>query len=141
MGYRIYTDGGFSIPRNAGGWACIVVLNGKELRGYRINGVAINETSNRMELTAFIQGLKYAQSIGSCKIYTDSQYTVRGYNEWMKNWKKKGWKNSSKKEIKNKDLWKIIDSLKKSNIKVEWVKGHNGDKFNELVDSLTRDYQ
>lgn len=138
MGYRIYTDGGFSIPRNAGGWGCIVVKDGKEI--HRMNGVSTNETSNRMELTAFIKGLEYAQNLDKCLIYTDSQYTVKGYNEWLQNWKKKDWKNSKNKEIKNKDLWVKIDNLKNKNIKAVWVKGHNGNKFNELVDSLTRDY-
>lgn len=137
--YSIYTDGGFSIARNIGGWGCIVVLNDETVVNTS-SGIEENSTSNRMELTAFIAGLKFAKDVGGCIIYSDSQYIVKGYNLWLNNWKNKDWKSSNNKDIKNKDLWLQVDSLKLPHIKVEWVKAHNGNKFNEMVDSLTRHY-
>ena len=59
----------------------------------------------------------------------------------MANWKKNGWKTASKKPVKNKELWLLLDSeIAKHNINWEWVKGHAGDRYNEKADFLARRY-
>ncbi len=74
------------------------------------------------------------------QIYTDSKYVKMGMTEWIETWKKNNWKTSSKKKVKNKDLWKKLDHLsEKYQIKWLWVKGHSGDITNEEVDQLARE--
>ncbi|MCA9748877.1 MAG: ribonuclease HI [Romboutsia sp.] len=132
----IYTDGGYSIPKGIGGWAMVVVLNDEVI--HQEHGTAKNTTSNRMEMYAFMKAMAYCQH--EVTIYTDSKYVEQGYNVWSKSWKEKGWKKADNKDIKNKDWWELINFHRRNNITVKWVKAHNGNKYNELVDSLTRDY-
>ena len=74
-------------------------------------------------------------------IYTDSKYVKDGIESWIINWKKNGWKTSTKKIVKNKELWMQLDSLKnKHKITWKWVKGHAGFEFNEKADELARKY-
>ena len=71
-------------------------------------------------------------------IHTDNDMIAKGYNEWLKGWKLKGWKNASKKPVANQDLWQRIDKLKqeKPTVVVKWVRGHSGIYGNELADNL-----
>lgn len=149
---QIYTDGGYSIPREEGGWAMVVVdesLEEKDRVLYTENGTQKDSTSNRMEMTAFLTALIYAQAkeLKELEIITDSNYVVQGYNTWSKNWKAKGWKKADGKPIKNKDLWLEIDNRRIQGLKVTWTKGHNlksGTKesyYNDMCDRLTRDYE
>ena len=78
---------------------------------------------------------------GKYTIYTDSDYVKQGMTIWIVNWKKKGFKTSSGKDVKNKCLWINIDEKYQklnSRIKIEWVKAHNGNERNEAVDLLAR---
>ena len=68
--------------------------------------------------------------------YVDSQYVLKGSTEWLQGWKRKNWKSTSG-PVKNMELWEQIDSLiSKLKIKWTWVKGHAGNKYNEIVDKL-----
>ena len=90
-----------------------------------------------MELLAAIMSLKKIKTNSEVVIFTDSTYVKNGITEWMKNWKKNGWKNSSKKPVKNKDLWEKLDKLCEANIvSWKWVKGHSTNEFNNLADEL-----
>ena len=116
-----------------------------------------NVTNNQMELYGFINlfynFIKRYSGKSKYKIIvtSDSQYLVKGVNEWLEGWKNKGWKNSSKKIIENLELWKIIDEIISFNnkyieLEFKWVKGHTGKNikleenvsqfFNEKCDSL-----
>ena len=89
-----------------------------------------------MELTAVKEALIYVKSKKkkNCVIYSDSKYLIDGITKWMEGWKKRNWYN-----VKNPELWKEIDLLNsKLNVSYEWVKAHNGDKYNEMVDELAR---
>ena len=114
-------------------------------------------TNNIMELTAVIESIKYVLDIlkkeknhnillnnvknnkkMDIEIYADSSYVLKGITEWIENWIKKDFKN-----VKNVELWKTLYSLKKQieelpsvNLIFNKVKGHNGDKYNEMVDKL-----
>ncbi len=134
---KIYTDGSCLGNPGLGGWAAIIFLNDKKIK---IKGKKKNTTNNQMELMAPIKALKKIPVGEKVQIYTDSKYVKMGITEWIESWKKNDWKTSSKKKVKNKDLWKKLDHLsEKYQIKWLWVKGHSGDITNEEVDQLARE--
>jgi len=134
---KIYTDGSCLGNPGFGGWAAIIFLNDKKIK---IKGKKRNTTNNQMELMAPIKALKKIPVGEKVQIYTDSKYVKMGITEWIESWKKNSWKTSSKKKVKNKDLWKELDRLsKKYQIKWLWVKGHSGDITNEEVDQLAKE--
>ena len=133
---KIYTDGSCLENPGDGGWAAIIIIdNQKKI----ISGNQKNTTNNRMELLAPIQALKTLQINSEIEIITDSKYVKLGITEWINNWKKNGWKTSNKKEVKNIELWKELDSLVENfNIKWSWVKGHSTDQLNNEVDLMAK---
>ncbi len=94
-------------------------------------------TNNRMELTAAIEALNVLKGASDVVLYTDSKYVMDGICEWLPNWKKRGWKTSNKKPVKNKDLWQALDdAVARHDIQWKWVKGHNDNPGNEEADEL-----
>ena len=133
---NIYTDGACSGNPGIGGWGVLILNNGEEIQ---LNGGANNTTNNKMELTAAIKALEYFEQRKDLIIYTDSRYVKDGIESWIINWKQNGWKTSTKKPVKNKEMWIALDDLiKKHNINWKWVRGHAGDKYNEKADYLAR---
>ena len=134
---KIYTDGSCIGNPGNGGWAAILLINEKKIK---IKGYKKNTTNNQMELTAPIKALKKIPISEKIEIYTDSKYVKIGITEWVTKWKKNNWKTSSKKKVKNIDLWKELDNLnKKYHIKWCWIKGHSGNILNDEVDQLARE--
>ncbi len=132
----LFTDVACSGNRGPGGWAYLLrhPKSGKAVEG---SGGASETTNNRMELTAVIEGLSALTRRSVVELYSDSQYVLKGLNEWMPGWKRKGWKTASKQPVKNVDLWKQLDELKNGHeIRFHWVKGHAGHPENERVDEL-----
>jgi len=130
----IYTDGACKGNPGEGGWGA-VIENEKSVN--KLYGYEKNTTNNRMEIVAAIKALKTFSEKSDIIIYTDSKYLMNGINVWINNWKKNNWKTSNKKDVKNVDLWKIIDELNlKHNIEWNWVKGHSGNPGNEMADDL-----
>ena len=135
MKYKIYTDGACSGNPGPGGWGAVILDQNDKQKN--ISGSEKNTTNNRMELLAAIMSLKKIKTNSEVVIFTDSAYVKNGITEWMKNWKKNGWKNSSKKPVKNKDLWEKLDKLCEANsVSWKWVKGHSTNEFNNLADEL-----
>tara|TARA_B100000003_G_scaffold68951_1_gene61787 strand:- start:742 stop:1167 length:426 start_codon:yes stop_codon:yes gene_type:complete len=135
MKYKIYTDGACSGNPGPGGWGAVIFDQDNKQKN--ISGSEKNTTNNRMELLAAIMSLKKIKTNSEVVIFTDSTYVKNGITEWMKNWKKNGWKNSSKKPVKNKDLWEKLDKLCEANsVSWKWVKGHSTNEFNNLADEL-----
>tara|TARA_B000000441_G_C21636308_1_gene286497 strand:+ start:366 stop:791 length:426 start_codon:yes stop_codon:yes gene_type:complete len=135
MKYKIYTDGACSGNPGPGGWGAVILDQDDKQKN--ISGSEKNTTNNRMELLAAIMSLKKIKTNSEVVIFTDSTYVKNGITEWMKNWKKNGWKNSSKKPVKNKDLWVKLDKLCEANsVSWKWVKGHSTNEFNNLADEL-----
>ena len=94
-------------------------------------------TNNRMELTAAIEALNALKGSRKVNLHTDSVYVMKGVKEWMPKWKKRGWKTSAKKPVKNQDLWQALDEATASHdIKWHWVRGHTGVPGNEEADAL-----
>lgn len=132
----IHCDGSCG-PTNpgVGGWSFFCKSTSDRCSG----GVPVS-TNNRAELISVIESLRYARDSHpgkKIKVVSDSQYAIRGCSEWMKKWKFNGWKTKTG-DVKNVDLWKTLDSLigEIEDVEFSWVKGHNGNEWNELTDSL-----
>jgi ribonuclease HI len=131
---EIYTDGACRGNPGPGGWGALLISGAHEKK---IHGGDPETTNNRMELTAAIEALNALKGPSSVILYTDSKYVMDGINEWMPNWKKRGWKTSAKKPVKNKDLWQALDEATgRHQINWRWVKGHDGNPGNEMADEL-----
>ena len=131
---KIYTDGACRGNPGPGGWGALLKFGSKEKQLY--GGESLT-TNNRMELRAVIEALSALKRPCNVSVTSDSTYVLKGINEWLPNWKKRGWLTSGKKPVKNDDLWKSLDSLKSIHkIEWHWVKGHSGHFENELVDQL-----
>lgn len=126
----MYTDGACAVSRGDGGWGCVLLY--KDVMK-TISGSATGTTNNRMELQAVIEGLKRLKESCEVIVYSDSQLTVKTINIWLRNWLKRG----ELEEHANADLWnEYIKYSAQHNVRAEWVKGHNGDYFNEMCDKL-----
>ncbi|MBE7074367.1 MAG: ribonuclease HI [Clostridiales bacterium] len=131
----LYTDGACSGNPGAGGWGCILDYKGviKELSGY-------NEctTNNQMEITAVVEGLKALKEPCAVDVFSDSAYVVNAFKEcWIESWINNGWKTSSKKEVKNIELWQeLIDLCNKHIVTWHKVKGHADNERNNRCDFL-----
>ena len=130
------TDGACSGNPGPGGW-CVIIKKDDKVKEFF--GGDLETTNNKMELTAVIKGFENLNNASEVLVKTDSTYVINGITKWLPNWKAKGWINSAKKPVANKDLWEQLESLI-SNHKVDWlwVKGHSGDDENERADELAR---
>lgn len=133
---EIFTDGACSGNPGPGGWGALLRWNGvtKELYGGEPD-----TTNNRMELTAAINALNALKEPCNVDLYTDSVYVRDGISTWIDGWKKKDWKTSARKPVKNADLWQKLDLARtRHNVNWHWVKGHAGHPENERCDELAR---
>ena len=131
---QIFTDGACRGNPGPGGWGALLRFGGEEKTLF---GGEQDTTNNRMELTAVIEALRVLKRPCDVTLTSDSTYVLKGIQEWMPNWKKRGWKTASKKPVKNVDLWKKLDVLiVEHKIDWQWVKGHSGHPENELADQL-----
>lgn len=136
--FKIYTDGSCLGNPGAGGYAAIIIdENGQS---EKICGGEPYTTNNRMELMAAIVALNKISSDDSVELFTDSSYLRNAFTQnWLVNWKRRGWRLSDGKSVKNQDLWTTLDDLiSNRDVKFNWVRGHAGDKYNELCDKLAR---
>ena len=133
---KVYTDGSCLGNPGNGGWA-FVIINEKNI-SYRA-GFERNTTNNQMELMAAIKAIEFLGKYNDINLNTDSNYVRQGITNWILNWKRNNWKTSTKKAVKNRELWERLDNLNVSkNIIWSWVKAHNVDEFNNQVDQLAR---
>lgn len=142
MKITIYTDGSSRGNPGPGGWAAILLTDTEVIE---LGGSEDHTTNNRMELMGAIKGLKEIgphMHIEEVEVCTDSEYVKKGITEWIHGWKAKGWKNSLKKDVLNRDLWEELDKeesrLKEAGIKMKWtyVPGHAGVALNERADVI-----
>jgi ribonuclease HI len=133
----IYTDGSCLGNPGKGGWGAVMIYKDREKK---ISGSEKETTNNRMEIKAVSESLKNVKKSVKIEIYTDSKYVQNGITSWIFNWKKNGWKTANKKPVKNVDLWQELDSVaQKHQISWHWVKGHAGNKYNDIADCLARE--
>lgn len=133
---HIFTDGAIrnrQTDHNTASWGCVMIYNNKYKE---ISGLLHDSTNNIAELSAPINALK---SLKDTKIpiiiYCDSQYVVYGITNWINNWLDNNWKHG---KVKNKEFWiELLEQKNRfSNIKFEWLYGHNGNFYNERADQL-----
>ena len=133
----IYTDGACSGNPGPGGWGAILEAGNhrKEL-----TGGAPMTTNNRMELTAAIEALEALKAPSDVDLYTDSNYLRGGITNWIKSWKKNGWRTADRKPVKNAELWERLEkAADRHTVRWHWVKGHHGHDENERADELARE--
>jgi ribonuclease HI len=131
---EIYTDGACRGNPGMGGWGALLRHQGRERELY---GGERDTTNNRMELTAAIRALEALKRRCEVALYTDSQYLRHGITTWLADWKRRSWRTSDRKPVKNQDLWERLDALaSKHDVEWHWVRGHTGHPENERADAL-----
>ncbi|MCY7293923.1 ribonuclease HI [Alteromonas sp. a30] len=134
---HIYTDGSCLGNPGPGGYGATLIYNQHRKE---ISGGFKKTTNNRMELVAAIKALESLKEPCQVELTTDSQYVKNGINQWIENWKRRGWKTADKKPVKNQDLWQALDSaVSNHTVNWHWVKGHSGHPENERCDELARE--
>ena len=132
----IYTDGACSGNPGPGGWAWATSPTGEP----SATGGETHTTNQRMELMAALEALRaHSDHEGPIEIRSDSTYVVHCFRDsWWVGWQKRGWKNSQRQPVANRDIWEpLIDAVnKRGDVTFTWVKAHNGEPMNELVDAL-----
>ena len=131
---EIFTDGACRGNPGPGGWGAFLRCGPHEKK---LCGGERETTNNRMELMAAIKGLESLTEHCKVTLTTDSQYVRKGITEWLKNWKKNGWKTAAKQPVKNADLWQALEAATQMHgVDWHWVKGHSGHRENDLADAL-----
>ena len=132
-----YTDGACA-PSNPGpaGWGAVLIApDGQtETDHFGFIGPGTNQIA---ELTAAIEGLTLVPPGDAVELVSDSQYVLKGLSEWRAGWERKGYKNSKGEQVANLALWKRLFALADARkVSTRWVRGHNGDPYNERADAL-----
>ena len=131
---EIYSDGACRGNPGPGGWGVLLRARGAEKELW---GGEADTTNNRMELTAVIRALEALKRPSRVRLYTDSQYVQKGISQWIRQWKRRGWRTADRKPVKNEDLWRRLDELMGIHDVVwRWVRGHAGHVENERADRL-----
>lgn len=130
----IFTDGSAMPNPGPGGWGVVWVEDGRireQLWGHRDW-----TTNNRMELEAIRQAVELAGE-DTVTIHSDSQYAVKTLTEWAVDWEVRNWKRK-KGKIENLKIIRplFMEIRSRTNIELEWLKGHVGLRWNEYADAL-----
>ena len=136
MKWIAYTDGACA-PTNPGpsGWGAVLIApDGVEADHYGYIGLGTNQIA---ELTAALEGLQRVPAGDAVELVSDSQYVLKGLSEWRAGWERKGFRNSKGEPVANLGLWKqLFAAADARKVTVRWVRGHNGDPYNERADAL-----
>jgi ribonuclease HI len=127
----VYTDGACLGNPGPGGWAWAVP------DGAYASGYDARTTNQRMEVTAVLEALRALP--GPLQVVSDSTYVVNCFRDrWWEGWLRRGWMNSARKPVANRDLWEPLVDLyrERGDVTFRWVKGHSGDRMNDRVDEL-----
>jgi ribonuclease HI len=130
----VYTDGACSGNPGPGGWAWAVAPQGSPAA----SGGEVRSTNQRMEIRAVLEALRALD--GEVVVVSDSTYVVNCFRDrWWEGWLRKGWVNSQRKAVANRDLWEPLVTLyqaRQDEVSFRWVKGHSNDPMNDLVDAM-----
>ena len=135
----IYTDGACTGNPGPGGWGVVVYFTDEST--YEIGDAAAQTTNNRMEMQAALAALKFLAATKQSEpitLYTDSEYLIKGVTQWVKGWKKKGWKTAQGKPVLNQDIWETLDQFNTPLVRWQHVRGHTGNVGNERCDTIAR---
>lgn len=136
----VFTDGSCDPNPGPGGWGFVWVERGEIIEAQ--HGMDADTTNNRMELMALIQAYEHLPCDANLTVYSDSQLCVNTVNQWAAGWEKRGWKRKSG-PIKNLDLVQRLYALshERPQVTLEWIRAHDGSRWNEYADSLASSYQ
>jgi len=136
----IHTDGSL-LSGNRGGWSALTEY--PDGRKEVMSGGVKDTTNNKMEMTGVIKALQNLPDNAAVAVVSDSEYTVKGSNVWIHNWKKNNWTgHRTSQPVKNKELWLEIDKQKaRLDIKFSWTRAHQEDSpiQNQLADILAKE--
>ena len=131
---EIFTDGACRGNPGPGGWGALLRAGAHEREIY---GAEAQTTNNRMELTAAIRALEVLKRPCTVELTTDSQYLRKGITEWLPEWKRRGWRTTANRPVKNVDLWQALEqAVERHDVVWHWIKGHAGHPDNERADRL-----
>ncbi len=139
MDIIVYCDGACAVHTDQVGGHAAILKYGKEYK--EIVGSTIGTTNNQMELMSVIVAFRAINSLFkfpcNVTVICDSEYVVKGMNEWLIGWEKRGWITASKKPVKNKELWMELSVLTgKHKTTFQWTKGHADCEENNRCDEL-----
>lgn len=136
-----FTDGAAKGNPGPGGWGAVLLIADAAVR--ELGGAGGDTTNNRMEITAALSALEWLAASpdvdgADVLVVTDSTYVLRGATEWLRNWKKRGWKTTTGGEVANRDLWERLEEALAAHRRVRWryVPGHAGFPGNERADQI-----
>jgi ribonuclease HI len=135
--FEVFTDGACSGNPGPGGWAWAVAPDGEP----HDSGGESRTTNQRMELRAVLEALRalgVGSEAGPLVVVSDSTYVINCFRDkWWVNWERNGWRNSKRQPVANADLWRpLVELVNSGPVTFRWVRGHSGDRMNDLVDSL-----
>jgi ribonuclease HI len=135
----VFCDGAAKGNPGPGGWGVVIATPAGDV--IELGAGAGHTTNNKMELTAAIQALTAIDALdGPVAIHTDSTYVIKGISEWIRGWRRRGWKTAEGADVLNRDLWQALDRLvnARGSGSVSWhyVRGHSGIPGNERVDAI-----
>lgn len=138
--FDIWTDGSCRVNSDkTGSWAYLIVNNHGDVLVSE-SGVVLKTTPPAMELMAAIKGVKFALEFlphGELTVHSDCELVIKGMTDWVPKWKANNWKTSAGTIVKNKNMWQHLDHLTDViDVNFNWVKGHNGMKYNEKVHDM-----
>lgn len=141
MKVTIYTDGAArGNPEGPGGYGCVLHYTDSagKLHVREFSAGYKKTTNNRMEMMAVIVGLEALTRPCRVTVVSDSKYVTDAFNQnWLENWQKNQWKTSTKKPVKNKQLWlRLLEAVSRHQVEFKWIKGHAGHPENERCDEL-----
>lgn len=140
----IFSDGSSRGNPGRGGWGAIIYFNeeGKD-KVVELGDREGMTTNNRMELTAVLESVRFAESIGKKDIvlHTDSSYVVNSLSKWIWGWEKNDWQTKEGKGVLNRDIFEcFFELLPLVRIKFKLIKGHSGIKENERCDQIATSF-
>jgi len=136
----VFADGAAKGNPGPGGWGALIVTADGHVR--ELGGGAPHTTNNKMELTAVIEALKHVRrTAGPVALYTDSTYVIRGITQWIKGWRRRGWKTAEGTAVLNREYWEALSELVSGRgpagrITWHYVRGHTGVPGNERADAI-----
>jgi ribonuclease HI len=112
--------------------------SGRSMRAMAIWGDESPSTNNRMEITGLLEGLRALKRPTRVQAHVDSTYLMKAFTDgWLDGWQRRGWVNSQKKPVANRDLWEeLLVAAEPHQLDFKYVPGHSGVTLNELVDQL-----
>jgi ribonuclease HI len=136
----VFADGAAKGNPGPGGWGAVIVTGDGHVT--ELGGGAPHTTNNKMELTAVIEALRRLRgTAGPVAAYTDSTYVIRGITQWIKGWRRRGWKTAEGTPVLNREYWEALSELVSGRgpagrIAWHYVRGHTGVPGNERVDAI-----